>query len=337
MRCARPRLGLAATVLALAASGASALETDQYYTWGRDLPDSTAALNARINADLADVLAKARTRREAPTCAELRQRIAARFRFLIFGPVQVWAAHSSLVARIPETPSEELLYRRTSMYRRMSPIDPAGWLPITVSISVNDVRFGTDKLTHFFNEGHYYFHWYESARRPGHDFDPVAADRAIRRGILSERTLLGKAASGVFSSADLEANYEGMRFFIGLCDGETPMLEWSADGWRLTRPFDWADYVTPEWDESYQPSIYGKRRWREVAPELRRYCGLLDDPTVAAQRARYLARDRVTVTEERLAALVRAGKLPDPVAFSIERACGRYGFPLSAEAPRAAP
>jgi len=313
--------------VALAGNTAIALETDQFYAWGRELPDSTAAMNARINADLEDVLAEQRARHEPIGCAQVRQRIAARFRFLIFGPVEVWASQSSLVARIPETQAEELDYRKTSVYRRMSPFDPAGWLPITVSISLGGVRFGTDKLTHFFNEGHYYFHWYEGARRPGPGVDPAAVDRAIRRGILSERTLLGKAASGVFSSADLEANYQGMLFFLGLCDGEAPLLEPSPDGWRLARPFDWTDYVTPEWDESYQPSIYSRRRWREVAPEMRRYCALLDDPSVTRQRANYVARDRTTVTEERMAGLVRSGKLPDPVEFGIERACGRYGFP----------
>jgi hypothetical protein len=321
------RLGVAGLALVLGAGAAPALETDQFYTWGRELDDSTAALNARVNADLQAVLGEMRGRRELPTCPEVRRAIAARFRFLIFGPTQVWASQSALVARLPDTPEEERGYRRASVYRRMSPLDPAGWLPMTVSISVAGVRLGADKLTHFFNEGHYYFHWYEGARRSAWSLDPAAVDRAIRRGILTERTLLGKAASGVFSNADLEANYQGMLFFIGLCEGEAPMLEVGADGYRLTRPFDWADYVTPEWDESYQPAIYSRRRWREVAPEMRRHCAALDDPAVRTMRAEYVARDRVTVTEERVADLVRAGKLLDPVAFGIERACGRYRFP----------
>ena len=323
LRC----LDVAAAILLLAPGPARALETDQFYAWGRQLPDATAALNARINADIEDVLDELQGGASPPRCAEVRRRIAARFRFLIFGPVEVWASHSSLVPRIPATAEEELAYRRASLYRRMSAFDPAGWLPITPTISLNGVRVGTDKLTHFFNEGHYYFHWYEGARRPGQPFDLAAVDRAIGRGIFTERTLLGKAASGVFSPADLEANYEGMRFFIGLCDGEAPQLQATPEGYRLARPFDWRDHVTPEWDESYQPSIYSQRRWREVAPEMRKYCALLDEPEVVAQRAAYRERDRMTITEERMLALVRQGKLPDPVEFSIERACGAYRFP----------
>lgn len=326
MRRAPPLLVLGAALLGCA-SAALALETDQFYAWGRALPDSTAALNARVNADLEEVLAELRQSGKAPACAEVRQRIAAKFRFLIFGPVEVWASHSSLVARIPSTPQEELAYRKGSVYRRMSALDPAGWLPITPTISLNGVRVGTDKLTHFFNEGHYYFHWYEGARREDVAHDAEAVDRAIRRGIFTERTLLGKAASGVFSTADLEANYEGMEFFIGLCEGEAPQLERDATGWRLRRPFDWRDYVTPEWDESWQPSIYSRHRWREVAPELRRYCAQLDDPAVVAERAAYRERDRPTITEERMLALVHEGKLPDPAEFAIERACGAYRFP----------
>ncbi len=321
------RIGLSVAILVPCAQSTRALETDQFYTWGRELADSTAALNARVNADIEDVLNDLRRSGKVPECADVRQRLAGKFRFLIFGPVEVWAAHSSLVARIPATPAEELAYRQASVYRRMSALDPAGWLPITTTISLNGVRLGTDKLTHFFNEGHYYFHWYEGARRHDVPYDPAAVDRAIRRGIFTERTLLGKAASGVFSTADLEANYEGMQFFIGLCDGATPQLERTASGWRLVRPFDWRDYVTPEWDESWQPSIYSRRRWREVAPELRRYCKWLDDPWVVAQRAAYRDRDRRTITEERMLTLVRGGKLPDPVEFGIERACGAYRYP----------
>ena len=326
MRGALRAIPVAAGILLLP-SAASALETDQFYAWGRELPDSTLALNARVNADLEDVLAEVARSESAPTCVEVRQRIAAKFRFLIFGPVEVWASQSSLVNRIPASPEEELGYRRASIYRRMSPIDPAGWLPMTVTISLAGVRLGTDKLTHFFNEGHYYLRWYEGARRPGHPHDPAAIDRAIRLGILSERTLLGKAASGVFSMADLEANYQGLLFFLSLCEGDSPRLEPAPQGgFRLARPFDWRDYVTPEWDESWQPGIYARRRWREVAPEMRRHCAQLDDPRVIANREAYRARDRVTPTEERMDVLVREGKLPDPTTFGIERVCGAYRF-----------
>jgi hypothetical protein len=145
---------------------------------------------------------------------------------------------------------------------------------------------------------------------------------AIDRGILTERTILGMGASGVLSLADLEANYEGMRFLRSLCEGDTPLLVTEADaGWRLRGPFDFRAWVTPEWDESYQPCVYTKSRWKRVRPILVGYCPMLQDPGVQQQRRAYAARDRVTPTEERVRELVLEGKLPDPEQFSIEDSC----------------
>ena len=58
------RLGIAA--VCLAAWPAFALETDQYYAWKRPLSDATAAINAKVNADIARALHDAQLRRIAP-------------------------------------------------------------------------------------------------------------------------------------------------------------------------------------------------------------------------------------------------------------------------------
>jgi hypothetical protein len=50
--------------------------------------------------------------------------------------------------------------------------------------------------------------------------------------------------------------------------------------------------VTPRWDESYQPPIYSKGRWKKVRPVLETYCDLLDDPQVVAMRRDYRERDK---------------------------------------------
>jgi len=128
-------------------------------------------------------------------------------------------------------------------------------------------------------------------------------------------------ASGVLSIADLEANHQGMLYLWQLCDAEEPLLERTAEGWRQREPFDFADWVTPEWDESWQTSIFTERRWNRVRPILADYCPLLDSPSVRARRVDYARRDTVTRTETRIAELVAAGKLRDPQQFSITAAC----------------
>ena len=91
--------------------------------------------------------------------------------------------------------------------------------------------------------------------------------------------------------------------------------------WRLGRRFDLREYVTPEWDESYQPPIFARRRWRKVLPVLRQYCPMLVDPEVQAMRRDYAARDRTTRTEQLLETMIEKGKLEDPNLFSIETVC----------------
>ena len=304
------------------APSASALETDQFYAWGRPLEDATDVLNAKVNMEiekaLAEVNGSARARRS--TCRDAHEKIVDRFRYPIFIKIETWAQNTPVVDRIPATPEEELAFRQEYLYAGTFRLDIVRWMPPSPTILVDGVRTGTDKLSHFFSEGLFY-HWlYRKARKKGLDHE-AAERRATELGILTERTVLGLSSSGVLSRADLEANYQGMRFYDGLCDADDPVLEKAESGWRMKRPFDFRDYVSPEWDESWQPSIFGRLRWKSVAPMIARYCPLLDDPSVRAQRASYAARDRETLSEGLVGEMVARGKLKAPASFSIESVC----------------
>lgn len=306
----------------LAPLPAGALETDQYYTWGKPLEDSTAVLNAKVNLEIRLLLD--RVNRRAPAwavgCERIQEKINWRFTKFLFYNVGLWAANSPFVDRIPRTPDDELRYRREYLYHDGTVLDLSSWVPPAPTIELNGVRLGTDKLAHFFSEGWGHYLWYRAGLRSG--LTPrEAEDRAIDRGLRFERTILGMTSSGVLSLSDLEADYRGMQFYRDLCSGDAPLLEQSDDGWRMTRRLDFRDYVTPEWDESYHTSIYNKRRWRKVRPVLLGYCPLLDHPQVRRQRRRYQERDALTPTEKRVRLRTSAGKLPDPERFSIEDNC----------------
>jgi hypothetical protein len=279
-------------------------------------------LNAKVNAEVEIVLDRLNAKRKAEriSCHEVAKRIDRHFRLLIFHDLELWANNTSLVARIPATPDEELRYRREYLYSNHGPFDVGTWMPPSPTIEVAGVRFGTDKLTHFFSEGWLSYRWYRKSLEKG--LSPQdARRRAIKHGITLERSVLGTAASGVFSSADLEANYRGMEFFIELCDGDSPGLRRGENGWELSEPFDFRRYVSPEWDESYQPSVFTKRRWRKVRPVMLDYCPLLDSPWVQRQREDYSRRDRFTPTEQWIEDMVEMGKLADPADYSIDRVC----------------
>jgi hypothetical protein len=148
---------------------------------------------------------------------------------------------------------------------------------------------------------------------------------SVRRGIAIETTVLGGVISGVISPADLEANYQGLSWYIDLCEGEPPLLERTEAGWRVREPFDMRPYVSPEWDESYLPNVVMKGRWVHVRPEIERHCGELDDPVVQARRQAYAARDTETYTERVLDEMVGNGALADPRDYGIERVCAAEG------------
>jgi len=160
---------------------------------------------------------------------------------------------------IPNGGEEQREYRRTNLYSNHPLIDPGTWMPFTPTIEVAGVRIGTDKLAHLVSSGWTYYGEYREGLEKGQT--PEEAERrAVRRGIIEESLILGKLASGVLSIPDLESSYAGMHFYIDLCDCEGPVLELSEDGWGISRPIDLRDYVTPRWDESYQPPIYSKGR-----------------------------------------------------------------------------
>ena len=300
-----------------------ALETDQFYAWTRPLEDATEAINQRINAEIAETLARVNAQHDPASCPcrTAQKAIRDHFDYAIIARPELWATKTSNVDRVPATPDEEPRFRRAYLFGKTSPLDPVLWMPPSPTIEIAGVRVGADKLGHFFSDGAWLEASYRRALKKGAS-DDGALRAALRYGLATESTIWGKGASGILSLADLEANYQGLLFYRGLCDGSDPALTLTPEGWRLTRPFDLRDHVTPEWDESWQPNIYTPTRWAKVRPVMERYCSLLRDTEIQRERAAYAARDRETPTEAMIRELVAAGKLADPRRFTIEATCG---------------
>lgn len=309
-------------LLLLLPQPASALETDPYLSWGHELDDAIEPLNAKVNLEIEKVLDRLQHRRAAKrlSCNVVADHISAHFRTLIFHPIEIWASKSPLVDRWPPTEEEELRSKRENLLGNRGPWDIGGWLPESPTIELNGVRVGTDKLAHFFSGGGSYYRFYKRFVAQG--IPPEEAQReVIDRGIFSEKTFLGYGTSGVLSAADLEANFRGMQFLLDLCDGDDPQLQLVDGRYQKVRAFDFRQFVTVEWDESYNNSGFVKRRWRKVLPRLREHCARLSDPWVIAQRRRYAQRDRLTPTEARIAEQLAAGRIDDLSQFSLDAVC----------------
>lgn len=317
------RLAAGILVAMAAAETAHALESDAFWSWGRPLRDSSDAINAKVNAELRAVVDEANAGKPGKlACTTLERRFMRRMRFPSFQTVEVWAMASPLVDRTPSTAEEEERYRKEWLFGATIPGDVVRWMPPSPIISIGGVRLGTDKLGHFFSEGILLHSRFEARLEQGDDVEQAEA-HALKWSVLTERTFLGLSTSGVFSRGDLEANHEGMRFYNQLCDVDDPMLRIVDGAWTLTRPFDIRDYVTPEWDETWQSPIFGAMRWPRIRRRLETYCPLLDDPAVRAERERYAARDTETETERLVAEIVAQGKLADPEQFSLEHVCAQ--------------
>ena len=317
----KQRVRWCALAFALAAGSVPALETDQYWAWGEPLADSTEAVNARFNLELERAIASFPEGKPPRSCRKIAVAYRSRMRFLLLHEIQVWAWNSSWVARIPDGADAQRDYRQTNLYSNHPFIDTGTWMPYTPTIKVAGVRFGTDKLAHLVSSGWTHYTRYRKGLENGET--PEQAERgAVRRGVIEESLILGNLASGVQSIADIEANHSGIDFYRDLCDAEDPILAFDGGRWTITRPVDLRDYVTPRWDESYQPSVYNKSRWRKVRPVLESYCDRLQDPQVAAMWRLYRERDRGSVVGLVVAERVADGKLADPAQFGLEAVCG---------------
>ena len=243
-----------ALILALLAAGpsANATETDQYYALGRDIRDSTAAMNWKMNREIA--LALHFVNRRDPEgrlgCRDVARKIFERLRLLGWQKIELWADLSRHVEQVPGEDEDfsDWLHHK-SIYRYSAWWD---WgmsvLSITRTMNLAGDHVGADKLSHYSKQGFVYYERYLDDLEAGMSRED-AVEEMIRWGIQTENSNLGLMTSEVFSFGDLEANYQGFRFYQGLCEGDSPSIRRTANGWERTRPFDWREYVSPLWDE----------------------------------------------------------------------------------------
>lgn len=138
---------------------------------------------------------------------------------------------------------------RTDLYSDVTVLDSlilATFGPAS-TVSLGPWLVGTDKIDHFWIQGYDYFRRSREGREPG---------RAVDWGTRTERGLWGLRTTGVFSYADLAANYDGMRFYTGLL-GASSVLQRGEHGCvELVRPFDWAEWIDWRYDEVLNPSLF---------------------------------------------------------------------------------
>ncbi|MGB5291150.1 MAG: hypothetical protein WBN41_06835 [Lysobacterales bacterium] len=295
-----------------------ALETDQFYAWGKPIDDSSHYLNAWIRLQIQDAL-DSKVNKKPRSCEAAINIIQKRLQHSIYQPIEIWINSTNLVDRVPRGLEEYRDYRNSYLLSKTVPLDTARGLQPSPTLEVNDIRFGSDKLAHFFSEGWWYYNWWQKNK------DSAGEDELKRNlllyGIKLEKWVQGELLTGVISPADMEANYQGFIFYQQLCNTNEPLL-YQLDGrWHFSDAFDISNYVMPEWDESWNANIYSKLRWKGIRQTMMSYCPMLQSDWVKKQRAHYAAQNDETPTEELIRQLVAAGELPDPHSFDIVTVC----------------
>ncbi|MEQ1645613.1 MAG: hypothetical protein ABL959_19340, partial [Pyrinomonadaceae bacterium] len=144
---------------------------------------------------------------------------------------------------------------------------PSNQLTLSPTIRMFDIEFGTDKIEHLLQQGWKYYEIRGAELDKGKT--PVeAAKKAVEWGKRSERTYYGLMSSGVYSNADLVANYVGMRFYEGMTkplqiNGSTrpAILEIHEGRWRIAPNVDLKasllkPFISEHLNEAFNPSGY---------------------------------------------------------------------------------
>lgn len=308
-------------VLCLARPARSA-ETDPYYAWLHPPRDSTHALHAKLNEILDDALREVNRgwgwRRMS--CPEVAQALVRPLR-----PTTMWFFVGAMDGyRLDYSPRSNTEYREEyaprSIYREAGPWKWGLIVPPDPTLRIAGVNLSPDKLGHFFFEGWQYYTTYHAALEDGLS-EREAHEKAIRHGIREETFIQGDVISGIFSYADLEANEQGLQFYLRLCDDEAPLLQKGPDGWRLTRELDLREYVNPCWDEAFYPSAFDEKISEGVRRAMREYCEVRERPDVEELFRRYRARGCSSFSYHYLEELAAKGEIPDRRPFTIDAVC----------------
>jgi hypothetical protein len=254
---------LAAIWLAfLLASPGGAAEIDSI-TWRQDeLDDAGARIDEHLNGWLREGIDRANA--EGGVCDEaalyrgIRRAIARPF--IGHSVAEELRADAGLSQR--HVSMDESIYRDLGLLHAFS-VHVKDLSPV---VRVGESVIGVDKLGHFLVEGWEYF---ERARLHGR-----GTDDAMDWGEFTERTYFGRYTTGVFSYADLVADFEGLRFWSHvLGEADDPIAEgwlarrtyvscgrgfrfWRGRHWRKRRSVRIERYVGPVWDEAVNCSSY---------------------------------------------------------------------------------
>jgi len=247
--------------------GSEAAEVDQF---SRDesvvLSDSRDALNAEVERRIHKAVERANRKpmhlrpkklqpRPWKACSPKRlfQKLQESLARPLIGQVESYAEAADAVDRYHVAFEE-------SVYREFNWIDSPSLVlseRVAAVVRLGNVELGTDKFGHFFTEGYRYYIETAGMTRP--------LKHAFLFGEWTESVYFGAQTTGVYSFADLVANFQGLRFWNRVLGdapdpltgkATSPYIACDGERWVIQEAFDWTEYVDPAWDESVNCSLF---------------------------------------------------------------------------------
>jgi hypothetical protein len=184
-------------------------EVDQFTARFKPIQDSSEILNKMANEYLKKSIQEANL--ATSTCDEkiLYKKMRNYFSNHREGEITIFALESPLVDKINLKISESVFkyWDSSTGFLIGNKVHDSSQTVLSPLIKIGDQVIGTDKLEHLFGRGFAYFS----------DFyiNYKTLEQTIQLGAIQERIIYGGnvLATGVFSYADLAANFNGMRFW----------------------------------------------------------------------------------------------------------------------------
>jgi len=241
-----------------------ASEIDSFTNRYIPLQDSTLKLQDKTRDFFEESIAWAnkKSKRKNKQCNEelLYKGIKRNFWNHVTGDLVPWITHSK-VLDIRKFNFKNSIYRDFSLkdaflfhvIRAVSRSTVEG-----VTIQVGPYYVGSDKFEHFFAKGFAYFEQMYLKNN--------GIQAALKIGHKSESGSLGLISTGVYSYADLTANFNGMRFWnhilqknddiLGTQYNFGPYVKCDRGSWVIVKNFQFLDYMDNAWDEAINCSKF---------------------------------------------------------------------------------
>ena len=160
---------------------------------------------------------------------------------------------------------EESIYKGWSLFEgAILNISKDSALALSPTIRMGDTVIGVDKLEHMFGMGSRYYKDFHIKGK--------SLSKTLRNGIFKEKTILGGNifATGVFSYADLAANFNGMRFWNHMLGEDKDVIGQNIEPYVVCvdnkyevnsrSSIDFSNYIDASMDESINCSKYASRK-----------------------------------------------------------------------------